>query len=426
MRSTIKFTIPLAFCLSPLGYAKNFSIDLSAAVGESDNALKTSENEISEKQNRYTASVKGDWLNEWLAANVQYGATRETFADDSQQGEGYLQGDSQIKLGNAQSIMNLDLRHSRRTLLQDISEAPTTSNQEEREIVSVMPSAHFKMDGSDELVVFSDFSRTRYLETETRDADRDTYGLEYTHGFSAVDSIKLNAKKVESEFLYFPQANYDLHSASVVYQVSLRQLSYSIGAGSNQTEMEAADTESVPHYEASLNYKSGANLFRIYMDQSMTDSSLGQGLDFAVSELPGVDTTATDIGLIKRRSGGIDFSTTAVCARCDLALAVTHTKDMYIDSDSESTQKGASINFRYGFSPQALLLLTHSLSDQEPLSWQLVDQYRQSLSRISFQYKFMLDLSLEIFTEKEKRSSDSQLQDYTENFTGLALAYHFE
>jgi hypothetical protein len=426
MRSIIKLTMPLFFFLPSFANAKHFSMDLSAAMGESDNALKTSENQISEKQNRYLATLRGDWVNDWLDANMQYGASKETFADDSQQGESYLQGDSQIKLGNAQSILNLDLRHSRRTLLQDVADVPTTDNQEEREIVSVMPSANFKLTGSDGLMLFADLSRTRYLETKARDADRNTYGANYNHAFTAVDSLRLSVKNAESEFIYFPAANYTMNSASLVYQVNLRKLSYSLGAGKDQTELESGEEESVPHYEASLNYKSGANSFRVYLDQSMTDSSLGQGLNFAVSDIPAVDAAATDVGLIKRRGGGIDLSTTAVCVRCELTLAFMRTKDIYMASAAESTQQGVTANLRYTFSPQALLLLSHSISDQEPLSGQLVDEYRQSLTRIAFQYRFLTNISLEIFTEKEERSSDSAVQDYTENFTGLSLAYHFE
>lgn len=425
MRSIINLTMPLFFFLPSFASAKHFSMDFSAAIGESDNALKTSENEISEKQNRYAATLRGDWVNDWLDANMQYGASKETFADDSQQGENYLQGDSQIKLGNAQSILNLDLRHSRRTLLQDVAAVPTTDNQEEREIVSVIPGANFKLTGSDSLYVFADLSRTRYLESKTRDADRNAYGVNYNHAFTAVDTLRLNIKSAESEFIYFPAANYTMNSATLVYQVTLRKLSYSIGAGKDQTKPETGETESVPHYEASLGYKSGANSFRIYLDQSMTDSSLGQGLNFAVSDIPGVDAASTEIGLIKRRGGGIDLSTTAVCVRCDLTIALTNSKDIYTATNAESTQKGATASLRYTFSPQALLLLSHGISDQEPLSGQLIDEYRQSFTRVAFQYRFLTDLSLEIFTEKEERS-DSAVQDYTENFTGLSLAYHFE
>ncbi len=425
MRSTIKLTT-LFFFLPSLGYAKNFSVDLSAAVGESDNALKTSGNEISEQQNRYAAAIEGEWLTEWLNANVQYAATRETFSDNSQQDESYLQGDSAVKLGNATSILNLDLRHSRRTLLQDIAAAPTTANQEEREIVSAMPSARFQMSGSDELIFSADFSRTRYLESEIRDADRNTYGLDYSHDFSAVDTVNLRVKKTESEFLFFPSANYKLISTAAVYQVNLRQLSYSIGAGRDSTQPEIGEDHSVPHYEASVNYKSGANNFRVYLDQSITDSSLGQGLDFVIADVPIVDAAITDVGIIKRITGGVDWNTSNLCARCDLALGFANTKDVYFDSDSESTQKTATINFRYTFSPQAQTLIMHSVSDQEPVLGQLTEQYRQSITRLSFQYSFLRNISLEIFTEKEDRSSDSEVQDYTENFTGLALAYHFE
>jgi hypothetical protein len=426
MRKIIMTLTPLAILLSPFAAAKSFSVDLFAATGESDNALKTSDNEISEKQNRYSASVQGEWDKQWFDANLQYLAYKESFADDSQEGENYLQGDSALKFGNDSHLLNLDLRHSRRTLLKQVADTPLTGNQEEREIFSVMPSARFDISGSDELVAYADLSRTRYLESELRDSDRNTYGIDHQHDFSAADKINLRLKQVKSEFIYFPQTDYTMNSAALVYSVSLRKLSYSLGAGQDRAKPEVGDEHSSPHYEASLNYKTGANQIRLYVDQSITDSSFGQGVDLAILDVPGVDAATDQLGIIERRTSGVDWSTTALCARCDLSLGITQSQDDYIDSESESTQRGASLTFRYNFSPRTLLLLSHSLSDQEPLTGLLTDEYRQTFSRISFRYQFLKSFSLELFHEKEKRSSDSEIQDYQENFTGLAIGYHFE
>lgn len=426
MRKIIIAVAPIAIFLSPLTVAKDFSVDLLATAGESDNALKTADNEFSEKQNRYSAAVQGEWDKQWFDANIQYTAYQETFADDSQEGENYLQGDSALKFGNANNLFNLDLRHSRRTLLKQTADTPLTDNQEEREIFSVMPSARFDITGSDELVAYADLSRTRYLESELRDSDRNTYGVDHQHDFSAADKINLRLKQIESEFIYFPQADYTLNSAALVYSVSLRKLSYSFGAGQDQTKPEVGDEHSSPHYEASLNYKTGANQIHLYLDQSITDTSYGQGLTLAIPDVPGVDAATDQLGIIERRSAGIDLTTTALCARCDLTLGLSQAQDDYVDSESESTQRGASLTFRYSFSPRAILLLSHSQSDQEPVTGQLTDDYRQAFSRISFRYQFLKNCSLDIFREKEKRSSDEGTLDYQENFTGLALGYHFE
>lgn len=426
MRKIIMTLTPLAILLSPLVAAKNFSVDLYAAMGESDNALKTPEDELSETQNRYSASIQGDWDKQWFDANVQYTAYRETFADDSQEGESYLQGDSALKFGNANNLFNLDFRHSRRTLLKETADTPLTTNQEEREIFSIMPSARFDITGSDELVAYADLSSTRYLESELRDSDRNTYGIDHQHDFSTADKINLGLKKVNSEFIYFPEADYELNSAVMVYSVSLRKLSYSLGAGRDQTKPEVGDEHSSPHYEASLNYKTGANQIRLYVDQSITDSSFGQGMELAIPDVFGVDAATNQISMIERRASGVNFSTTALCARCDLALGLTQFQDEYVESESESTQRGASLTFRYNFSPRALLLLSHSISDQEPLVGQVTDEYRQVYSRISFRYQFLKSFSLDLFHENEKRSSDTLSRDYQENFTGLALGYHFE
>lgn len=416
-----------SFCLlmPSLALAKNLTFDLLAALGESDNALKSDVDEVNEKQNRYTASLNGNWDKQWVNANMQYTAYREMFADDSQDEQNYLQGDSSLTFGNASNLLNLDLRHSRRTLLKDITESPINSNQEEREIFSVIPSMRFDVTSSDELVLTVDTSRTRYLETEFKDSDRNVYGVDFQHGFSAVDRLNIRLSKTESDFVYFPQADYNLSSAVLVYSANLRKLSYSLGVGQEKTEPEFSESQSSPHYEASMSYISGQNQFRIFVDQSVTDSSFGQGLSLNNSVIPGVDSAFDEIGLIDRKTSGIDVAR-EMTARSTLTLGVSKTDDEFVNSDAESTQLGGTASLRYSFSPRATLTLSHSLSDVEAISFSLNDQYRQSFTRISFRYQFFRSFDLELFREKEKRASDTGQQSYLENFTGISLGYHFE
>ncbi len=415
----------VAVLFSPWVNAKYVSVDLFAAAGESDNALKTTTNPISEKQNRYTASIQGDWDAQWVGANVQYTAYQETFADNSQEDANYLQGDSGLKFGNTNHLFNLDLRHSRRTLLKEVSDTPLTTNQEEREIFSVVPSIRMDIGASDELIALGDFSRTRYLESELQDSDRNTYGLDYLHNFSAVSRFNLGFKQAVAEFIYFPETDYTLNTATLVYSVSLRKLSYSLGVGSDQTKPELGKEHTSPRYEANLGYKTGANQIGMYINQAITDTSFGQGMQLGISDVPGVDAATNQSGIIERRTSGADWTSKALCARCNFSLGITHSRDQYVNSNLESTQRGATLSIGYNFSTRARLLLNHVLSDQEPVGG-LQDEYRQTYSRASFRYQLFKSVSLELFHEKEKRSSDAQVQDYQENFTGLSLGYHYE
>jgi hypothetical protein len=426
MRKIITILMPVAIIFSPLAGAKNFTVDLSAAAGESDNALKSSTNPIDEKQNRYTASVQGVWDEQWMDADVQYSAYKETFADDSQEAQNYLQGSSALKFGNENNLFNLDLRHTRRTLLKDVGDTPLTDNQEDRDIFSVMPSARIDITGVDELVAYADLSRVRYKESELRDSDRNTFGLDHRHDFSAADKINVRIEKTESEFIYFPQADYTLNSAALVYSVTLRKLSYSLGGGGDQTKPESGDEDSTAHYEASLGYKTGASQFNIFIDQSITDTSFGQGLLPSIVDLPGVDTAGSQLSIVERRSSGITWTTAAVCVRCDLSLGFSQNRDNYIGSEQESSQRVGSLGFNYNFSPRISLLLTHNVIDQQPLTGELLEEYRQTYSRISLRYIFLKSFSVELVREIEKRNSDAQTQGYKENFTGVVLGYHFE
>ncbi len=418
---------PVVMLVSPMVMAKNFSLDLSAAVGESDNAFKTLHDEETEIQNRYSASVQGDWASDWAKLNLQYSGYQETFEDDSQEGENFLQGDSALSFGSSTSLLSLDLRHSRRTLLKEVEDKPFADNQEEREMLSATPRFRLDLSAGNELVAYADISQTRYLETKLRDSDRTTYGADLVHDFSAVDSLRLELKKMESDFIYFQQSDYSQQTATLIYEASLRNLSYSFGAGQQTIEPELGEKTDDDHYQASLNYKMGEQSININYDRSVTDSSFGQGFDLGIADLPLVDSSSTQIGLIQRESSGVNFQTASICARCSLTLGYSESDDHYYASDTDTTQRSISANFSYLFSNRLSLLVTHARSDQEPLAADNFSfEYKQDFSRALLRYVMISSLSLDIFYEREKRSSDVESQNYVENFTGLAVTYHFE
>jgi hypothetical protein len=419
--------VPVVMLMSPMVMAKNFSLDLSAAVGESDNAFKTLHDETSEIQNRYSASVQGNWVADWAKLNLQYAGYQETFEDDSQEGENFLQGDSALSLGSASSLLNLDLRHSRRTLLKEVEDKPFADNQEEREILSAMPRLRWDLTSTDELIAYADISQTRYLETKLRDSDRTTYGVNLQHDFSPVDSLRLELKKMEADFIYFQQSDYSQQTATLIYEASLRNLSYSVGAGQQTIEPEFGEKTDDDHYQASVSYKMGEHSINLNYDRSVTDSSFGQGFDLGITDVPIVDSSSTQIGLIQRESSGVNFQSTAICIRCSLTVGYNESEDHYLATDTITTQRGINANFTYLFSSRLSLILIHGRSDQEPLAADNFSaEYKQDFSRVLLRYGVMSSLNLDVFYEREKRSSEIEAQNYVENFTGLALTYHFE
>lgn len=423
----ISHLVPVVMLISPVVMAKNFSLDLSAAVGESDNAFKTLHDETSEIQNRYSASLQGNWAADWAKLNLQYAGYQETFEDDSQEGENFIQGDSALNLGSSSSLLSLDLRHSRRTLLKEVEDKPFADNQEEREILSATPRLRFDLTTADELMAYADISQTRYLETKLRDSDRTTYGATLHHELSAVDSLRLDLKKMEADFIYFQQSDYSQQTAMLIYETSLRNLSYSLGAGQQTIEPEFGEKTDDDHYQASISYKMGEHSVSVNYDRSVTDSSFGQGFDLGITDVPLVDSSSTQVDLIQRKSTGVNFQTAAICVRCSLTLGYNESDDYYLATDTDTTQRSINASFNYLFSNRLSLLLIHGRSDQEPLAADSFSaEYKQDFSRALFRYGVMSGLNLDVFYEREKRSSEIESQNYVENFTGLALTYHFE
>lgn len=420
--------IPVVMLMSPLAMAKNFSLDLSAAVGESDNAFKSTQDpKESEIQNRYSASVQGDWTSDWAKLNLQYSGYQETFEDDSQEGDNFIQGDSALSFGSGSSLLGLDLRHSRRTLLKEVEDKPFSDNQEDREMLSALPRLRLDLSSVDELLAYADISQTRYLETESRDSDRTTFGIDLRHEFSSVDSLRLVVTKMESDFLSFQEADYSQKSATLIYETSLRSLTYSLGVGQQNTEPELGENTDDDHYQASIGYKSGAHTITFSYDRSVTDSSFGQGFNLAASDLPQVDSSSSQIDLIKRDSRSVTLQTSALCLRCTLLMSYSEFDDHYLSNGYDANQRIFNASFTYLFSNRLSLLLAHTSSDQSPLAPDdFTFDYKQGVSSVSLSYSLISNLNVNVFYEREERSSDVALQNYVENYTGLALTYHFE
>ena len=97
--------------------AENFSASLAANSWLSDNSLKKSEDPQDERQDSYTAGVKGSYSNSIIDADIGYQAYARTFDKKSQANEEYVDGSSSLVFGKKSDPLALSLKHSRRRLL---------------------------------------------------------------------------------------------------------------------------------------------------------------------------------------------------------------------------------------------------------------------------------------------------------------------
>src|SRR5690606_33893908 len=87
--------------LSRSAFSQNLSGQISASTGISDNAFKSEDGALEERQDTYAASLSGKYNNRLVNANAEYVAQSQQYSEGSQEDRGFLDGRSSVMLGAA-------------------------------------------------------------------------------------------------------------------------------------------------------------------------------------------------------------------------------------------------------------------------------------------------------------------------------------
>lgn len=397
---------------------------LSAISGESDNAAKTSQQPLRERQDEYQLSIGVDYENSLFAAGADYLASERHFAEESQEEDSYVEGKSSLYFGNEKTPADLLIKHSRRILLQEPEQLQITDNLDERDILSVMPTLRTEIGEVDTLALTGDYTQVRYMENDLRDSSRMGGQLQWMHELSPVDVVQVAAQQMQIEFDAQPDADYKYQNAFVAYSAKLRALAYSLQAGYNQSENDVQGEFDAPSYALAINYEQGAHEISVRVNQQITDSSLGDGNTNSVGSIPGSDGLA-EIHQLERLQLESRWTTSWLCVRCSAYLMYRSMDDDYITIDEAATQTTAGIGFSYQFSKAAQLSLGSENSRRKFDRNIASNSYELSRIRISFNYDFSHHLRARLIAWREDREKDENLNGYTENYAGLGLSYHF-
>ena len=425
-----KNTTLISVCLlaSPLLASAESSLDTSISItsGVTDNARKTSEDSaIDERQDQYQLNVRGEYTNTWLESEAVYQAVERRFAKASQSDESYLDGQSSLLLGNSASPVDMQLRHSRRTLLQEPDQVSLTDNLDARDIYTVIPRGRLRLTDSDTVSVAGDFTQIRYRHSPERDSERQGASLELAHLLSKTSSVMLLGQQLDIEFEHMPLMDYRYKNAAVVYSAQLRQLAYSLQAGYNQTDNEFSGDESAPSYQINLNYESGANQLTFQGAQQITDSSIGDGNMGDFTNLPGGDGRS-DIRQMERTATSLRWDTAVICESCSAYLSFSRAYDDYLGDEQTAELRTSVVGFSYQFSRVARLNLRAEQSLREFSDSALGQDYDLNRFTAEFRYDFIGNLGLSLLATREDRSGKAASNNYVENYVGLSLSYRFQ
>lgn len=425
LKNTYPALILYVYCAA--AYANDIKGSLSATSMLSDNSLKTSDEPVEERQDLYRIGVSADYSNWLVVADANYNWVSHKYAKETQPDDRYAEGSSSILFGKQEDPLALELNHSQRILLITPDAVALTQNQQERVMISALPQIRTGIFAADRLTLAGQFVRVSFPDDGIQDSQRDGLSFSWLHPLSAASLLQLNTQQQKVSFEYFPMADYTYSSASMVYGVKLRKLTYDLEFGYNQSEPEAGEEQSAPSYKISAVYLSGFNQFDVSASRAITDSSFGSGNLDNTSGLPGSDGSSPGIDRMDRISADLNWQTQAICARCQFSTGVSAVEDEYLEKDEQSLSLYTRARFSYSFSSAAILSLSAARADVDFDNQGIARDYELNTISIDYMYSFVNGVNVRLSARNEDRTAAGENEGgaYDENIYSVGLGYNF-
>ncbi|MDQ2076191.1 hypothetical protein [Marinimicrobium sp. ABcell2] len=401
-------------------------VDIGILLGTeyTDNANRSHEDGISERQDRYGITVASDYENQLLDLDVSYNAQERRFSEGSQPTRSFLEGDFNLRVGKPHHAADLLLSHSRRSALRAPDQIDLLVNRDERDIYSAIPTVRARVSSVDYLMLQGHYSMISYRFDEQRDSERLGASLIWQHDFSATDQMQITATQTEVSFDLAPDFDYTYQAVLAAYSVRLQRLAYTLEVGYNETTPEMGDTFSGPTFRVEASYDTGLHRFSVNARQFITDSSQAGGNLGDPSSFGAGRDTVGELDQLERRTADVRWDYLALCQRCDLHVNAFYRYDDYQTLGEDTDEVGLGSGLGYRFSNRASTRLTLNVRRQSFEAEADREAFTVGRARLSYQYSFVNDLSLELFTHFEKRDSNAE-QRYDEARVGLTLGLAF-
>lgn len=402
-------------------------VDIGINVGSeyTDNANRSSDDGISERQDRYGLTLASDYENRLVDLDVSYSAQERRFSEDSQPRRSYVEGDLDLLLGKPHHVADLLLSHSRRSALRQPDQIDLLVNRDERDIYSAIPTLRARLTSANQLMLQGHYSQIKYRFDDVRDSERLGGSLIWQRTLSATSELQLTGSHTEVSFDVNPTSDYTYQAISASYAVALSRLSYTVELGYNETETEQDERFSSPMARLEANYDTGYHRFSFNARQFITDTSqAGGNLGDPGSFGAGRDTVG-QMDQLERRSVNIRWGYLGLCQRCDFDITAFYRYDDYRTLDEDTDEVGLGMGIGYRLTQRASTHLNVNARRQSFEAAADREAFELGRARLSYRYNFANDLSIELFTHYEKRHSSAITQRYDEARAGLTLGFAF-
>lgn len=420
----VLFLVPLL--LPPVVLAQEgWMADVSLRTEYTDNPSKSEDAEFSERQDEAELRLGGDYANRWVSFEAGYEASERRFSEGSQDDRSLLQGNSELALGQPTDPADLVVTHSRRTVLNAPDDVDLLRNQDERTILSAVPSVRWRPTGADLLMARGQFADIDYRFRPERNSERQGGSLVWQREVSKVDSLSLTGQHTEVSFDANPLANYHYRTANFSYHVTLRRLQYQVQVGYNESIPRVGEGLSSPSYLVDVQLGGGGNRWSFNASQFITDNSAGSGNQADLGDFTPGESSFGELDQLERTRAELQWSNQKFCGRCDVSVSAHWQRDDYRMEAQDQSELGLRLSGSYEINRQSSLNLSLQRRDQQFDAGVDRSDFQEDRLRARYDYRFVNGVTLDLFFARNARRADDGSREYDENIGGLGASYTF-
>ncbi|QEY11299.1 hypothetical protein [Cellvibrio sp. KY-YJ-3] len=404
----------------------DFGATISLSAQQTDNALKTQTDELSEQQNQLMASAFALYNNEYIALNSDYAVSQMRYEKDSQEERTTTIGKTDFVLGKPHNPFDLKISHSLQKLPKSSAALELESNTDEKQILSVQPGFRTRITGADNFFINANATEVEYRFEEQKNSSRTGVSTGVIHAFSAVDSLSVYLTQSDVEFEFNPDVDYSQTMAVVALETRLRKINYRIELGQSRTDSSRLGKSDDPYYAVQMNYDAGHHQLGLAFNQQITDSSRGFDANAAPGEIPGgSDVTADQLDQVLLRHAELRWSTSVLCGRCDFYLSVYRDEHQFQSLERDEERLGGALGLGYQLSRSATLGFNASRVENKFAATVNDSEFTLDQITVYYNYAFAGGFNLRLFAAEYERSSVDASNEYQELRAGATIGYRF-
>lgn len=387
-----------------------------------DNARRTAQDKITERQDRVNLNIGADYQGSVSKIDADYRVSWNNFSKKTQENDTTMEGQGAIRLGKSGFPLGLDLSHSQRQTL-DQQQDDLLENQDQRQISQARPYINLRASKRDNIFISGNYTDVRYRDAKNQNSTSTGSSLVWQHRVTPIDSVGLGVSESDSNFESRNGNGYTYQSAWVNYSSQLRHLSYSLYFGQNKYITDGLKANSRPTYNIDITTDALAQRLNINLSQRFTDTSRGNGNGNSLS-LGTPSNSNQEVDIYELRSGQVTWSVQPFCNVCGFNLSGRYERELYetTDQDSLSTQLQAS--FSYRIKPKTEISIRLRGQDYEYDTDSSKD-YRQTGAGIRINRSLAYDLTLIFDFRFDERNFQDSSRNYREHTFGLGINYNY-